>query len=384
MLNQLRDWLFKNVHGGNLVYNICWEDPRCDRDLMDLQSDSEIVMITSAGCNALDYLLDDPAAIHCVDLNPRQNALLEFKRALLEHSTYDELYDYFGDGVHAQAREVYEKDLRQHLPEYAQAFWDQKIEYFTGKGPKKSFYFRGSSGTMAWLFVQYMRVRKPLYKRIHKLLQSRTIEEQAFWYNKVEAKLFNRAARWAFGNHVALAMAGVPRAQRRLISEEYPGGVGRYMTDAVRHVFTQLDIRQNYFWRVYMDGYYTKECCPNYLKEAHYDTLRNRVNRVQTHTTSVSQFLRNNPGQYSHYVLLDHQDWLAANDVPALEEEWHYILKNSRPGTKILLRSAALYIDFFPSFVNERVDWVPQEELAESHKQDRVGTYGSVYLGVVQ
>ncbi len=384
MINHLRDWIFKNVHGSNLVYNICWEDPRCDRQLMNIEPDSEIVMITSAGCNALDYLLDNPKAIHCIDLNSRQNALLEFKKALFQHSSYEQLYDYFGNGVHPDAQKVYEKELRMHLPAYAQEFWDKKISYFTAKGPKKSFYYRGSSGTLAWLFGRYMRARKSLYQKIQNILDSKTLEEQEHWYNKVEGKLFNRTVRWTISRHFAMAMAGVPRAQRRLISEEYPGGVGRFIVDSVRHVFTKLDIQENYFWRVYMEGHYTKNCCPNYLREENYETLRERASNIKTHTTSVSRFLEENPGQYSHYVLLDHQDWLAAHDVPALEEEWRYILKNSKPGTKILMRSAALRIDFFPAFVQEQVDWIAQEELSEIHKQDRVGTYGCVYVGVVK
>ena len=384
MINHLRDWIFKNVHGSNLVYNICWEDPRCDREIMDIQSDSKIVMITSAGCNALDYLLDNPSEINCIDLNSRQNALLEFKKALFKHSSYEELYNYFGDGVHPAAQKVYEAELKAHLPAYAQEFWDKKISYFAGKGPKKSFYFRGSSGTLAWLFGRYMKARKPLYKKIQNLLAAKTLEEQELWYNKIEGKLFNRAVRWTISRHFAMAMAGVPRAQRRLISEEYPGGVGRFIVDAVRHVFTKLDIQENYFWRVYMEGHYTKECCPSYLREENYPALKERADHIKTHTTSFSQFLKDSPGEYTHYVLLDHQDWLAAHDVPALEEEWRLILKNSKPGTKILMRSAALRIDFFPTFVKEQVEWIPQEELVEIHKKDRVGTYGSVYVGVVK
>lgn len=384
MINHLRDWIFKNVHGSNLVYNICWEDPRCDRELMSIQPDSKIVMITSAGCNALDYLLDNPSEINCIDLNSRQNALLEFKKALFQHSSYEELYNYFGDGVHPNAQKVYEEQLKAHIPAYAQEFWDKKISYFTGKGPKKSFYFRGSSGTLAWLFGRYMKARKPLHKKIQNLLASKTLEEQESWYNKIEAKLFNRTVRWTISRHFALAMAGVPRAQRRLISEEYPGGVGRFIVDSVRHVFTKLDIQENYFWRVYMEGKYSKACCPSYLREENYTALKERAGNIKTHTTSLSQFLKDNAKEYTHYVLLDHQDWLAAHDVPALEEEWRLILKNSKPGTKILMRSAALRIDFFPSFVMEQVEWIPQEELAEIHKKDRVGTYGSVYVGVVK
>jgi S-adenosylmethionine-diacylglycerol 3-amino-3-carboxypropyl transferase len=384
MLNHLRDWIFKNVHGSNLVYNICWEDPRCDRKVMNIGEESKIVMITSAGCNALDYLLDNPSEIHCIDLNSRQNALLEFKKVLIKHFTYKDLYDFFGEGVNPNSENFYHTQIRQHLPVFAQEFWDKKIGYFSGKGPKKSFYYRGSSGTLAWMFGKYMRSRKQLFKKVRNLLDAKNLEEQEFWYNQVEAKLFNKTIRRIISNHFALALAGVPRAQRKLISEEYPGGVGEFIVNSVRHVFTKVDIKENYFFRVYIDGHYTKECCPNYLVESNNETLKERVDRIKTHTTSVSQFLKDNPAEYSNYVLLDHQDWLAAHNIPALEEEWQLILKNSRPGTRILMRSAALRIDFFPEFVKEKVEWIPQEELNTIHKEDRVGTYGSVYVGIVK
>ncbi len=49
--------VFQRIHGNSLVYNTCWEDPRCDRRLLQLDARSRVVMLTSAGCNALDYLL---------------------------------------------------------------------------------------------------------------------------------------------------------------------------------------------------------------------------------------------------------------------------------------------------------------------------------------
>ena len=55
------DWfsgrVFKYVHGNNLVYNTCWEDPRLDRVALQIGPSDNILVITSAGCNALDYAL---------------------------------------------------------------------------------------------------------------------------------------------------------------------------------------------------------------------------------------------------------------------------------------------------------------------------------------
>ncbi|MBM4095115.1 MAG: DUF3419 family protein, partial [Planctomycetes bacterium] len=51
---------FQFVHQNNLVYNCCWEDPRLDRIALDLGPDDTVMVITSAGCNALDYALVGP------------------------------------------------------------------------------------------------------------------------------------------------------------------------------------------------------------------------------------------------------------------------------------------------------------------------------------
>ena len=83
----LNDWfdrrLFELVHRHNLVYNTCWEDPRLDRVALDLGPDDTLLVVTSAGCNVLDYALTGPRRIHAVDMNPRQNALLELKLAAI-------------------------------------------------------------------------------------------------------------------------------------------------------------------------------------------------------------------------------------------------------------------------------------------------------------
>jgi S-adenosylmethionine-diacylglycerol 3-amino-3-carboxypropyl transferase len=47
------------------------------------------------------------------------------------------------------------------------------------------------------------------------------------------------------------------------------------------------------------------------------------------------------------------------------------------------MRSAAETIDFFPDFVLERLVF-EEKEIEKQHFLDRVGTYASVYLGIVK
>ena len=98
----LVDWLnvrmFNFVHQNNLVYNTCWEDPRLDRVAMDIGPDDNVMVITSAGCNALDYALTSPNSVHAVDMNPRQNALLDLKKAAIKSLEFEDFFSMFGCG----------------------------------------------------------------------------------------------------------------------------------------------------------------------------------------------------------------------------------------------------------------------------------------------
>jgi S-adenosylmethionine-diacylglycerol 3-amino-3-carboxypropyl transferase len=175
----------------------------------------------------------------------------------------------------------------------------------------------------------------------------------------------------------------VPRSQQLLFAKKYERGALGFIQECLRKVFTQIPAHDNYFYRLYLDGKYSRDCCPSYLLEENQTVLKARMEQVQTYTSTVSDFLKQNPAKYSHYILLDHQDWLAANNIPALEEEWKLILQNSRPGTRILMRSAAHEVDFFPKFVLDAVDF-EQELTTKTHREDRVGTYASVYLAIVK
>lgn len=382
-INRFKSWLFHQVHGKNLVYNTCWEDPRCDRKLLRLNEESEVVMITSAGCNALDYLLDAPAKIYCVDINDRQNALLEFKIALFKKTDAETLFQFFGKGATRNARFLYENRLRFGLSKAAQKFWDKKVYYFYGKGFRQSFYYHGTAGWLAWMAKGHFKLRKNLYQQVRNLMATTSVAQQAKLYTQLENRLLTPFINWTLNRHLVMSMAGVPESQQALFVEKYDNGIAGYVAECFTQVFTKIPIQDNYFWKVYIDGSYQVDCCPEYLKADNFKAIQDKVDNITIRTTSISQFLQHNPGKYSHFVLLDHQDWLASNDVEELENEWRLILQNSKKGTKILMRSAAAQIDFFPDFVKERVHF-QQEEILDIHQEDRVGTYASVYLGTVK
>jgi S-adenosylmethionine-diacylglycerol 3-amino-3-carboxypropyl transferase len=215
------------------------------------------------------------------------------------------------------------------------------------------------------------------------LLDAHNLEEQKELYSKVESDLWTAFTRWLIKYPVFMTMIGVPRTQIQLIQSQYPGGIPAYVCDKLRHVFTEVLIKENYFWRLYLNGAYTRGCCPNYLKKKYFETLRENIWRISIYTSSLTQLLKEHPKHYTHFVLLDHQDWLAEHNVEMLEEEWQHILQCSKSGTKILMRSASEQLDFLPAKIHASLRFFP-ERTSRLHRQDRVGIYGSLHLAEVQ
>jgi S-adenosylmethionine-diacylglycerol 3-amino-3-carboxypropyl transferase len=387
------DWfsgrVFKYVHGNNLVYNTCWEDPRLDRVALQIGPSDNILVITSAGCNALDYALCEPNHVYAVDMNPRQNALLELKKAAIKSLEYDDFFKMFGDGRLPGVRNVYNQKLRGHLSNWSQSYWDKYIRFFDNK--RAPFYFRGTSGAFAkWMKIytdHVVRVRPHL----DAALNSKSLDEQRSIYDKqLKERFWTGMIRFFMDRDTTLSMLGVPRAQRRQIETQYKGGVVKFIEDCVEAVFARLPLADNYFWRVYMTGSYTKECCPEYLRPENFTKLKGGlVDKVTTHTDSVQAFLERHPGQISRYVLLDHMDWLADKLFPILELEWQSILDRSAPGTRIIWRSGGLRTEFLNQVqvqVQGKLRRLPElltmhHDLAnELHEKDRVHTYGSFYI----
>ncbi len=387
------DWLsgvgFRFVHGNNLVYNTCWEDPRLDRQALELGPDDTIVVITSAGCNALDYALQAPKGIHAVDMNPRQNALLDLKIAGIKTLDFDTFFQFFGQGKCKECVEVYQAKMRPALSLPSQKFWDRRIKWF--KSRRRSFYFHGTAGSLAWLVNFYIDYIARVRGSINDLLAAKTLEEQERIYTeKLHQAFWKRFMRWIMDRDTTLSLLGVPRPQRRQVESTYFGSIAKFIEDRIETVFTKLPFHENYFWRVYLTGHYTHESCPEYLKRENFEKLKGGlVDRVSTHTSSLLDFLERYPGTISRFVLLDHMDWLSTHLQPVLHRQWQAIIDRSAPHTRYLWRSGGMHVDFIdPIEVNVNGQKKKLGELltyntdlsSRLHQRDRVHTYGSFYI----
>ena len=383
--------IFDAIYSRSLVYNACWEDPAVDRQALGVTSNDTIVVITSAGCNVLDYALLGPHRIHAVDANPRQTALLELKLAGIRRLSYDDFFAAFGQGHHPGFRELYLDGLRAELSPFAKQYWDRNWEWFSQRDPRDTFYFFGLAGMVARGFRGYLRLRPKLREALSALLQCESLEAQCGVYRKqVVPLLWGRHVNWTLSRQVTMSMLGVPRAQRKEVERQHADGIPGFVREAVDYVACQVPVRTNYFWQLYFRGFYTPDCCPEYLKPQGFQALKNGLaERIAAQTTTVTKFLRATRDRISRYVLLDHMDWMSSYYPDALAEEWGAILDRATPGARVLFRSAHAQ----PAYLEDV--WVQHAghgrrlmdvvrfhpELArELTRQDRVHTYAGFHI----
>ena len=376
------DHLLRHINQHHLVFNTCWEDPRIDRQLLKLDCNSRVVMITSAGCNALEYLLDNPAEIHCIDINSRQNALLELKMRMIIRGQYDDFFEMFGLGSHQKHQDIF-REVLPSISVPAKKFWQGRVNWFSPRSYRRSFYHYGTFGGLIWVSVGILRVLQESYFREGlKMFDAGSLEEQREIFDHCKRKWMHRILSGFLANSLILLAGGVSRQQIRDINRDFPGGMRLHVMNIFKKIFYDIPLKDNYFWRVYLKGTYTKDCLPEYLKAENFDPIKQRIGRVSINHASVASFLKKHPDNYTHFVLLDHQDWLAHHKSVALDEEWKLILRNSGSGTRILMRSAGLSLNYLPEFVMSRVTFHP-ELTNPLHPLDRTGTYGNVHLGII-
>lgn len=370
MTQALSTYWFNFLTSHFLIYNICWEDPEIDRFLLNIDSKSTIFTITSAGDNVLTYLIDKPASIDCVDLNSYQNALFELKVALFSNNSHHELWQLFEHGKTKNYQSIYDS-VRPKLSTNSAKYWDKHIHWFS---PNEGFYSKALTGKFA-SFLKMILSIKGISNHVHRLLHEPNQDTRATIYlDKISPKLWSGFGSRLWKSNVALSLAGIPSNQKLGVLD-----LERFIKDSLYNIFVLQNPSKNHFWRLYLEGKYSEHCRPNYLEAKNFELISSQVTKVSNHVNSVTNFLQKTTNTYSHFVLLDHQDWLVNNGTTDLENEWKALLNRAKPGAKFLMRSVHPNLNFLPDFVQNCITNVKIDS-DYLKLNDKIGTYPSTFL----
>jgi len=379
----LMERLFTQWFSG-FVYNQIWEDPRVDLEALELNAESEILTISSGGCNILNYLAHEPKRIVAVDLNHNHINLARLKLAAAKSlPDHDAFFAFFGAGDEQRNVDNYFKYIRHHLDDNARQYWEGKgitrrsrINYF-----RRGFYDQSKLG----LLLRATHLMSRLLRKDQKaLLKMQSLDEQQAFYDKVVDPFFNNRLIRAIGRVPLVGFSlGIPPNQHKYLLKDCDGQIVELYRSCAKKLICDFPIQDNYFaWQAMSRRYDRthRQAIPDYLQQEHFDTLKRCTDRVETHNTTLTQYLQAQPDNtLDRFVFLDSQDWMSPEQ---LTELWTEVDRVGRPGTRIIFRTASshspietgLHPELLAKFNHEK------QRGKDLHKQDRSAIYGGFQI----
>lgn len=362
--------LLERIVFRGVVFNMSWEDPEMDRRALRIGPEHTVLSITSAGCNPLNFLCQNPRRLISIDSNPAQTALLELKLAgiaTLDHTTF---VDIFAARRPARITAVYRSRLRPLLSERARRYWDRKLWIVA-----RDLYRIGRNGVFFRILRRYLRLIGLDVRQQDAFFECRSLEEQAAWYRRyIAPRLWSKTSRMFVYFKPFMYLAGVHPNQFRLVDGRHD--MYEYVKERIEYALTRVPIYDNYFLSMAVTGRFRGDRVPPYLRAENFPTLRRNLNRVQVVNGWLGPYLDSlPPGSIDKFNLLDIFDWMSPE---AFEATLRSVLRVARPGATMIYRSGSYRLEP-PASIRRYLE--PHTELArELFASDRSATYGSFYI----
>lgn len=367
----------------NLVYTQIWEDPVCDLAAMALGPGHRVLTIASGGCNALSYLLADPAEVVAVDLNHAHLALLELKlaaiRGLDSHAAF---LRFFGEGRSRENVADYDRALAPLLSAAARDYWEargglrvRRVQMF-----QHAFYHHGLLGNLVGIVHRGAALAGV---RLKDWAACTSVEEQQAWFEAKVAPIFrNPIVKRLCASPLVVFNLGIPPAQYEALCDGQPERMAEVLCERARTLATVAPVSENYFaWQAFTRGYKLPDGpLPPYLEAQAFPKLKTRIDRLSFSHENLRQRLEREPAEsFDRYVLLDAQDWMTPAEIARL---WEEITRTARPGARVIFRAAGRQSPVDAALPETlRARWVRDDETAAPlHERDRSGIYGAFFL----
>lgn len=373
------------------VYNQIWEDPRVDLQALKLDENSRVITISSGGCNALNYLLENPANVTAVDLNRHHIYLLNLKIAALKSlPNYEDFFAFFGFGKSEKNIQNYEKFVAPQLDENTRKFWEsnsglsrirhgKRINFFKNGG----LYEHSRNGYFLRFFHKFSHL---LGLKPEEVLKAKTPEDQVKLYEKYIDPFFDTFFIKTVGKlPVTMFGLGIPPQQYDELKKDLGdgGSIIDVYRERTKRLATDYPIYENYFaWQAFARKYDTenRQAIPEYLKQENYAKLKSNAENINTKIGSITDEIKNKPqNSFNRFIFLDAQDWMNSETMTEL---WQSIADKGDANSRIIFRTAGATSPIetnLPESLREK--FVYEEAFSkELFKQDRASIYGGFHL----
>jgi len=279
---------FQNVALDQLRYSLVWEGSATLYRALDIQPDDYVLVITGAGCNVLNTLLQAPRQVTAIDLNPEQNRLLRLKCQVIEHHEYAVFRGLLGLDGPAPVAAAWAA-VRPGLPAGEQVFWEAFFAQHPGGllgAGRLEMYVNGFLGTLP----------PALQEQLRQLLNVDDVAQQQAYFQSV-IEVADSGFRQQFIEYFDAANLSKGRDPRLFRYAQESGGELFYQR-LRRHLGREL-LRDNFFSRFFFFGPVglPEAILPPCYQSGNYAALRAQLPKLQIATGEATAYLLSDAGQ---------------------------------------------------------------------------------------
>ena len=277
---------FAHVPLDCLRYGLVWESAATLYEALALGPADHALVVTSAGCNALNALLAGPRRVTAIDLNPVQNQLLRLKVHAIRHHGPEVLRGLLGlAGPAAVASAT--AALGATLPAEAYASWATYLRQHP-----RGLLLAGQLESYVTAFLPSLPAA--YQQRLHQLLACESVAAQWAYFRQALDEPGFRAHFITYFDAANLSRGRDPRLYRYAAE---PGGATFYRR--LRRQLQRQLVRDNFYFRFFFFGpeNLPEALLPPCYQATHHARLRERLPRLHLHTGEATGFLLSAAGQ---------------------------------------------------------------------------------------
>ncbi len=301
-------------------YSASTEDGAAELKGLELRPADRVLCITGSGARTLDLLLASPEKICSVDFSAPQNYLLELKIVAYRYLTYGDFRSLMGLDRSSRPLEVFDS-VKAHLSHEAQRFWENHHADIR----------RGVLYCGTWekilRYLSYTTMLRPL--QVRGLLESRDLAaQQAYWSKHWTGFFFRNYLKVLSNRFLWVNVMREPGA--RLIAPEFD--VAGYLFGCLQRMASHSLMRENPYANLLFYGRYTDRCqLPLHLQAEHFETIRSRLDKIEIHTGSLVDYLRDSEDTFDAYSLSDFSSYATLEEY---EATWQAVIASAREGSR--------------------------------------------------
>jgi S-adenosylmethionine-diacylglycerol 3-amino-3-carboxypropyl transferase len=294
-------------------YAQCWEDADILLEGLAIRPGDNCLAIASAGDNSLAMLTRGAGRVITLDISRTQLACLELRVAGYRELSHGELLELMGSRPSTRRAELYRR-CRPLLSAGARGFWDANPAGIAGG--------IGGAGKFERYFALFRERIMPLIhsrRTIERLLQGGAPAARERFYNDTWDSWRWRLLFRLFFSRFAMGRLGRDPSFFRYVE----GSVADRILARTRHALTALDPAENPYLQWILAGRHLT-ALPLALREEHFDTIRENLNRLEWHCVSLEDFLeREGDSVIDRFNLSDIFEYMSEQNCHKLLERIH-------------------------------------------------------------